>query len=42
MPFWDLIYKEPPQVKDGYMSISEKAGLGLELDPDALKKYEMK
>jgi L-alanine-DL-glutamate epimerase-like enolase superfamily enzyme len=42
MPFWDLIYKEPPQVKDGYMSISEKAGLGLELDPDALTKYEMK
>ncbi len=42
MPWWDLIYQEPPQVKDGYMNISEKAGLGLELDPDALKKYEMK
>jgi L-alanine-DL-glutamate epimerase-like enolase superfamily enzyme len=41
MPWWDLIYQEPPQVKDGYMNISEKAGLGLELDPDALKKYKM-
>jgi len=42
MPWWDFIYQEPPQVKDGYMNISEKAGLGLELDPDALRKYEMK
>jgi L-alanine-DL-glutamate epimerase-like enolase superfamily enzyme len=42
MPWWDLIYREPPHVKDGYMYISEKAGLGLELDPTALKKYEMK
>jgi len=42
MPWWDSIYQEPPQVKDGYMKISEKAGLGLELDSDALRKYEMK
>ena len=41
MPWWDLIYQEPPQVKDGCINISEKAGLGLELDPDALKKYKM-
>ena len=42
MPWWDFIYQEPPQVKDGYIKISGKPGLGLELDPDALKKYEMK
>jgi len=42
MPWWDLIYREPPHVKDGYIKIPEKAGLGFELDPDALKKYEMK
>ena len=42
MPWWDLIYQEPPHVKDGYINIPEKAGLGYELDPDAIKKYEMK
>jgi L-alanine-DL-glutamate epimerase-like enolase superfamily enzyme len=41
MPWWDLIYQEPPQVKDGYIIISEKPGLGLELNPAALDKYEM-
>lgn len=41
MPWWDLIYQEPPQVIDGYMHICEKPGLGLELDPVAMKKYQM-
>jgi L-alanine-DL-glutamate epimerase-like enolase superfamily enzyme len=42
MPWWDIIYQDPPRVIDGYMNISEKSGLGLELDPGALKKYEMR
>jgi L-alanine-DL-glutamate epimerase-like enolase superfamily enzyme len=42
MPWWDVIYQEPPQVRDGYIKVPEKAGLGFELNPDALKKYEMK
>jgi L-alanine-DL-glutamate epimerase-like enolase superfamily enzyme len=42
MPWWDMIYREPPRVVDGYIEIPEKPGLGLELDPDALKKYELK
>ncbi len=42
MPWWDVIYREPPQVKDGFINIPEKPGLGYEPDPAALKKYEMK
>lgn len=42
MPWWDVIYKEPPQVKDGYIEIPKVPGLGLELDSEALKKYELK
>ncbi|MFC1941859.1 mandelate racemase/muconate lactonizing enzyme family protein [Chloroflexota bacterium] len=41
MPWWDVIYKEPPQVKDGCIKISDKPGLGLELDPEVIKKYRM-
>ena len=42
MPWWDVIYQTPRQVKDGYMEIDPVPGLGLELDPEALKKYELK
>ena len=42
MPWWDAIYQEPPQVKDGYIRIPDKPGLGLELDPEAIKRYQMK
>ena len=42
MPWWDAIYQAPPQVKNGYIEIPDIPGLGLELDPEALKKYELK
>jgi len=42
MPWWDAIYQEPPQVKDGYIRIPDKPGLGLELDAEAIKRYQMK
>jgi len=42
MPWWDVIYKEPPQVKNGYMKLPDKPGLGLELDPEAIKRYQIK
>ena len=42
MPWWDVIYQVPPQVKDGYIEIPKIPGLGLELDREALKKYELK
>ncbi|MCK4788783.1 MAG: mandelate racemase/muconate lactonizing enzyme family protein [Desulfobacteraceae bacterium] len=42
MPWYDQIYQEPPQVKDGYMDVPDTPGLGLELDPEAIKKYELR
>jgi len=41
MPWWDAIYQEPPKVKDGYIKIPDKPGLGLELDPEVIKKYQI-
>jgi len=41
MPWWDAIYQEPPQVKDGYMKVPDKPGLGVELDPEAMKRYRI-
>ena len=42
MPWEDVIYETPPQVKDGCMEIPAVPGLGLELDLEALKKYSFK
>ncbi len=39
MPWWDKIYLEPHKVVDGYMEVPRSPGLGLELDPEALKKF---
>jgi L-alanine-DL-glutamate epimerase-like enolase superfamily enzyme len=41
MPWWDIIYKEPPMVIDGYFEISDKPGIGLELDPEVINKYKI-
>jgi L-alanine-DL-glutamate epimerase-like enolase superfamily enzyme len=41
MPWWDVIYREPPRVKDGCIKIPDRPGLGLELDADAIKKYRI-
>ena len=41
MPWWDEIYEEPPQVVEGSLKISDKPGVGLQLNRSALKKYEM-
>ena len=41
MPWWDDIYQEPPQVLDGALNISDSPGVGLELDRDVIKRYEM-
>jgi L-alanine-DL-glutamate epimerase-like enolase superfamily enzyme len=42
MPLWDVIYQEPPEVKDGHIRISDKPGIGLELDRQAIKHYEVR
>lgn len=41
MPWWDVIYKEPPQVIEGCFNIPDKPGVGLELDPDVIQKYKI-
>jgi L-alanine-DL-glutamate epimerase-like enolase superfamily enzyme len=41
MPWWDVIYQEPLQVKNGSIKILDKPGLGLELSQQALKKYRL-
>jgi L-alanine-DL-glutamate epimerase-like enolase superfamily enzyme len=41
MPFWDSIYREPPQIKDGNIKVPDKPGLGLELDPQVIKRYRI-
>jgi len=41
MPWWDVIYQEPPVVENGYMRITDAPGLGIELDPGALQRYRM-
>jgi L-alanine-DL-glutamate epimerase-like enolase superfamily enzyme len=41
MPWWDKIYTEPHRVVDGYMETPITPGLGLELDPAAVKKWRI-
>ncbi|MBM2824482.1 MAG: mandelate racemase [Dehalococcoidales bacterium] len=41
MPWWDKIYTEPHKVVDGFMEAPKTPGLGLELDPAALKKWRL-
>jgi L-alanine-DL-glutamate epimerase-like enolase superfamily enzyme len=42
MPWWDKIYVNPPEVKDGYMEVPKTPGLGFDLDREAIKRFEMK
>ncbi len=42
MPWFDKLYKEMYKIKDGYMEVPKSPGIGLELDPAAIKKYTMK
>ena len=39
---WNALYKEVPEPVDGWVTLSERPGLGLELDPDAVKEYRAK
>ena len=39
---WNVLYKEVPEPVDGWVTLSERPGLGLELNPDAVEKYRAK
>jgi L-alanine-DL-glutamate epimerase-like enolase superfamily enzyme len=41
MPWWDVIYREPPQVVEGDFIIPDKPGTGLELDAGIIEKYKI-
>jgi L-alanine-DL-glutamate epimerase-like enolase superfamily enzyme len=40
-PFIEDLLAEPLEIKDGMLSLSDRPGLGIELNFDALKKYEL-
>ena len=39
MPRSRGLYKETPKIEDGLLVVPQKPGLGLEFDPDVLKRY---
>ena len=39
MPWWECIIKEPMEFKDGNLILSDKPGLGLEWNDEALKEF---
>jgi L-talarate/galactarate dehydratase len=39
MPRALRLYKETPKIEDGMLVVPQKAGLGLEFDPEVLKRY---
>ena len=39
---WNMLYKEVPEPVDGWVTLSERPGLGLELNADAVKEYRIK
>ena len=41
-PFWFELYSRRPEIKDSVLVLGDQPGLGVELDPAALKKYGTK
>ena len=41
-PLWFELFRERPEIVDGYMQVPEAPGLGLELRDDTLEKYGVK
>jgi L-rhamnonate dehydratase len=39
---WNVLYKEVPGPVNGWVSLTERPGLGLELNEDAVKEYRVK
>jgi L-alanine-DL-glutamate epimerase-like enolase superfamily enzyme len=42
MPWWDIIYEQPLQVKDGHILLTDAPGIGLELNRDIIKKHKLR
>ena len=41
-PLWFELFRERPQIVDGFMAVPDTPGLGLELRPETLEKYGVK
>jgi len=41
-PLWFELFRERPQIVDGFMALPQAPGLGLELSPTTLEKYGVK
>jgi L-alanine-DL-glutamate epimerase-like enolase superfamily enzyme len=41
-PLWFELFRERPQIVDGYMAVPDQPGLGLELRPETIEKYGVK
>jgi L-alanine-DL-glutamate epimerase-like enolase superfamily enzyme len=41
-PLWFELFRERPEIKDGFMDVPDAPGLGLELREDTLEKYGVK
>ena len=39
MPWWEVLFVDPPRPRDGAYQMSEAPGLGLVLDEDAIKRF---
>lgn len=38
----NVVYRQLPELKDGWVTLSERPGLGLEINEDAVKEYRVK
>ncbi|MFW6055813.1 MAG: mandelate racemase/muconate lactonizing enzyme family protein [Chloroflexota bacterium] len=41
MPWWEAIYENPPQPKNGWITVPDVPGIGYELDRDAMRLMKM-
>ncbi|MHA2395003.1 MAG: mandelate racemase/muconate lactonizing enzyme family protein [Promethearchaeota archaeon] len=41
-PLYQVLWDDPPRIKDGYIELPKKPGLGIELSEEAIKKYSLK
>ena len=41
MPWWEVIYRDPPQPKNGWIKVPQVPGIGYELDRDAMARFRM-
>jgi L-alanine-DL-glutamate epimerase-like enolase superfamily enzyme len=40
-PLYKVLWEDPPKIKNGYIELPKKPGLGIELSEDAIKKYSI-